>query len=253
MTADPQRTAEDRSTTAKRPRAFLDANVLRGQLTTDVPLSLADERLFSPRWSQEVLAEVKRNRPDGVSEAKIDARFDQMNKAFPAAMTSGYERLMPEMQADEKDKHVLAAAVHSESTVLVTENTKDFDPPSKGAHAMKVERTSAFLNRLLSESPKRVTSATNKMVDRNRREPQTMSELIDKMATQTDLKGFAHKLNDVVPEEDRGTNASLQTSRSMKAALEGIAQPKGAAVKPAETPEARKSVQGPEQGAEKDK
>jgi len=168
-------------------------------------------------------------------------------------MTSGYEGLMPEMQADEKDKHVLAAAVHSKSTVLVTENTKDFDPPSSGPNAMKVERTSAFLNRLLAEYPDRVTSAMNKMVDRNRREPQTMPELIDKMATQTDLKGFAHKLNDVVPEGDRGTNTSLQTSQSMKAAMEGIAEPKGAAVKPAQTPEARKSVQGPEQGAEKEK
>ncbi|TDO47816.1 PIN domain-containing protein [Kribbella sp. VKM Ac-2527] len=165
---------------ANRPRAFLDANVLRGQLTTDVLLTLAHERLFSPRWSQEVLAEVKRNRPDGVSEAKIDARFDQMNKVFPAAMTSGYERLMPEMQADEKDKHVLAAAVHSKSTVLVTENTKDFDPPSSGSNAMKVERTSAFLNRLLTESPDRVTSAMNKMVDRKREVADVLPEDADR-------------------------------------------------------------------------
>jgi hypothetical protein len=52
---------------AARPRAFLDANVLRGQLTTDVLLTLAHERLFTPKWSAEVLQEVKRNRPDGVT------------------------------------------------------------------------------------------------------------------------------------------------------------------------------------------
>jgi predicted nucleic acid-binding protein len=237
---------------ANPPRAFLDANVIRGQLTNDVLLTLAHDRLFSPRWSEQVLDEAKRNRPENVSEAKIDSRFAQMNRVFSAAMTTGYEGLMPEMQADEKDKHVLAAAVHSKSTVLVTENTKDFNPPPSGPNAMKVERASAFLNRLLEENPDRVKAALNKMLARNRSEPQTMPQLIDKMASQTELKGFAHKLNEAVPEKDRGTHPSLQTSRSMKAAMEGMAPAQGAAEKPVTTPEARKSVQGPEAGTEKE-
>jgi predicted nucleic acid-binding protein len=127
-------------------QAFLDANVLRGQLTTDVLLTLADKGAFEPRWSQEVLAEVRRNRPPNLSEAAIDRRLSQMNRAFPQAMVSGYEHLMPQMRADEKDKHVLAAAVHVEATLLVTENVKDFDPPTTGPHAMHVDRTSQFLN-----------------------------------------------------------------------------------------------------------
>lgn len=163
-------------------RAFLDANVLRGQLTTDVMLSLAHAKLFKPQWSEQVLDEVRRNRPAGVPENRIDSRFAQMNKIFPTAMTSDYEHLVPQMRADEKDKHVLAAAVHSGSDVLVTENVKDFDPPATGPHAMPVERTSAFLNRLLEEKPERVVEAMNKMVARNRREPTTMPELLDKMA-----------------------------------------------------------------------
>jgi len=131
---------------------------------------------------------VRRNRPDGVPESSIDSRFAQMNKIFPAAMTSGYEPLMPQMQADEKDKHVLAAAVQSGSGVLVTENVKDFDPPASGHYGMQVERTSAFLSGLLEENPDQVVEAMNKMVARNRREPTTMPELIDKMASQQDLK-----------------------------------------------------------------
>lgn len=133
--------------------AFLDANVLRGQLTTDVMLSLADNNLYEPQWSAEVLAEVKRNRPAGVTAERADARFARMADAFPEAMITDYEHLMPEMRADEKDKHVLAAAVHGEADVLVTENTKDFDPPTDGPYAMKVERTSEFVNHLLDEHP----------------------------------------------------------------------------------------------------
>jgi predicted nucleic acid-binding protein len=236
---------------AEPRKAFLDANVLLGQLTTDTMLSLAHARLFEPQWSEKVLDEVRRNRPDGVPESSIDSRFAQMNKIFPAAMTSGYEPLMPQMQADDKDKHVLAAAVQSGSDVLVTENVKDFKPPARGPHAMPVERTSAFLSRLLEENPDRVIEAMNKMVARNRREPTTMPELIDKMATQQDLKGFAHKLNEAVPPEQRGSHPNLIVGKAMQTsasiALDGVAPAKGAAAKPVTTPEASQSKQNKDQ------
>ena len=232
-------------------KAFLDANVLRGQLTTDTLLSLANARLFEPHWSEQVLEEVRRNRPAGVLESSIDSRFAQMNKIFPAAMTSGYEPLMPQMRADEKDKHVLAAAVQSGADVLVTENVKDFDPPTSGQYAMPVERTSAFLNRLLEENQDQVVEAMNKMVARNRREPTTTPELVDKMATQQDLKGFAHKLNEAVPPEQRGSHPSLAVGKATKTsasiALDGIALAKGSAVKPVTTAEARQSKQKTDQ------
>jgi hypothetical protein len=209
--------------------------------------SLAHARLFEPHWSEQVLDEVHRNRPDGVPQGRIDSRFAQMNKIFPAALTSGFEPLMPQMQADEKDKHVLAAAVQSGADVLVTENVKDFHPPASGQYAMPVERTSEFLSRLLEESPDQVVEAMNKMVARNRREPTTMPELIDKMATQQDLKGFAHKLNEAVPPEQQGSHPSLAAGRATKTsasiALDGVAPAKGAASKPVTTPEASQSKQ----------
>lgn len=172
---------------ADRRRAFLDANVLRGQLTTDVLLTLAYDERFDARWSQGVLDEVRRNRPPGLPEASIDRRLATMNKAFPRAMVSGHDHLMPDMRADPKDQHVLAAAVHSESDVLVTENIKDFDPPKSGPHAMQIERTSDFLNRLLDDQPEEVVAAMNEMISRTSREPNSMSALIDKMAEQQDL------------------------------------------------------------------
>ena len=64
-------------------RAFLDANILRGHLQTDVLLTLADKGAFQPRWSAQVLDEVRRNRPPRLSEQAIDHRLNQMNLAFP--------------------------------------------------------------------------------------------------------------------------------------------------------------------------
>ncbi|NIK60927.1 hypothetical protein [Kribbella shirazensis] len=59
-------------------RAFLDANVIRGQQTTDVLLSLAAAGVFEPRWTEQVIDEMRRNRPPGVSETAIDKRITRM-------------------------------------------------------------------------------------------------------------------------------------------------------------------------------
>ncbi|GAB3824378.1 PIN domain-containing protein [Kribbella italica] len=194
-------------------RAFLDANVLRGSLQTDVLLTLAFRDEFQPRWNAEVMDEVRRNAPQGLPAGAIERRIAQMNQAFPQAMVERIDSLEQQMQADPKDKHVLAGAVHSNSTVLVTENTKDFNPPSTGPHAMQVQRLSKFLSDLTRENPARMVEAMREMVGRNQRDPNTVSALIDKMAKQQDLRGFAQTLNSVVPEQDRGTSPQLTQGR----------------------------------------
>jgi hypothetical protein len=229
-------------------RAFLDANVIRGQLTNDILLSLAEQDLLNPRWSQTVLDEMRRNRPAGVTEQRIDRRIAAMNTYFPRAMTSGHDHLIPEMQADAKDKHVLAAAVHSRSDVLVTDNVRDFSPPSTGPYAMRVERVSQFLNRKLHEEPARVVATLQTMVDRNRLDPRTMPALIDKMATQPELLPFAQKLNESVPPAHRGSHEALATNQQIgriqtqaSAAFDGIAPADGAVIKPPRSnPETRR-------------
>lgn len=228
-------------------RAFLDANVIRGQQTNDVLLSVADQGVFEPRWTENVIDEMRRNRPPGVSEKAIDRRISMMNGAFPDAMTEAPpQELQDQMQADPKDTHVLAGAVHSESAVLVTDNLKDFSPPSSGPNAMRVESLNQFLNRKLDEEPERVQAGLQNMVDRNQRDPKTMSALIDTMAEGQELRSFAQKLNTVVPEDQRGTSPLLtanQRGSAQYTALEGVARP-GTTQAPETTPEARKSTGG---------
>jgi PIN domain len=211
-------------------QAFLDANVIRGQLTNDILLSLADRDVFEPRWTRGVLDEMRRNRPPGVPEERIDRRIGQMNRAFPDAMVTGHEPLIERMHADEKDKHVLAGAVHGGADVLVTENVKDFNPPSSGEDVMRVEKLSQFLSRKLEQNPERVVPALRAMVDRNRLDPRTMPALIDKMAKMPELRGFAQKLNAAVEPHERGTAPVLAANqrKAASAALDGIADARGA-------------------------
>jgi hypothetical protein len=239
-------------------RAFLDANVIRGQQTTDILLSLAYRDVFEPRWTQHVIDEMRRNKPEDLSMADIDRRIRIMNRAFPRAMTEEPPRdLQDQMQADPKDKHVLAGAVHSESDVLVTDNLKDFDPPSSGPNAMRVEGLNQFLNRTLEEDPERVQVALQGMLQRYERDPRTMSALIDTLAEGQELQDFAQKLNSVVPPEQRGTSEALtaaQPGSARYAALEGMADP-GTVQAPTTTPETGKAT-GPNveksKGAEQD-
>jgi hypothetical protein len=234
--------------------AFLDANVIRGQQTTDVLLSMASRQAFQPRWTQHVLDEMRRNRPPDLSEADIDRRINTMNRAFPDAMTEAPPQgLQDQMRADAKDKHVLAGAVSSESDVLVTDNFKDFDAPSSGPHAMRVEALNQFLSRKLHEDPQRVQGALQEMLNRYKRDPRTMSALIDAMAEGQELQGFAQQLNAVVPEGQRGSSPALTADlrgTAQYVAFEGVVQP-GAASAPAEAPEARKATGG--RGLEKGK
>lgn len=226
-------------------RAFLDANVIRGQQTNDILLSLADNQVFEPRWTQQVIDEMRRNRPPGLSEKAIDRRITMMNAAFEDAMTEAPpQELQDQMQADPKDKHVLAGAVASESDVLVTDNLKDFDPPSSGPHAMRVEGLNQFLSRKLEEDPERVQEGLQDMLRRSRRDPRTMSALIDTMAEGQELNDFAKQLNAVVPPEQRGSSPALagnQRGSAQYTALEGVARP-GNVQAPTSTPEARKST-----------
>jgi predicted nucleic acid-binding protein len=210
----------------RRPeRVFLDANIIRGQLTTDILMCMAANKVLDPRWSERVMQEARDHRPPNLTEEAINHRFDAMNGYFRHAMVTGFEHREAEMQTrDEKDRHVLAAAVHSGCATLVTENDRDFKVSSVQPDAMRVERLSDFLNRKLDQQRGRVVAALHTMLNRNRENPRTMPELIDTMAQQEALKGFARELNQRMPPEQRGTALSSPTA----VALEGIAPAEGA-------------------------
>lgn len=128
---------------------------------------------------------------------------------------------MPEMQVrDEGDRHVLAAAVHSSCTTLVTENDGDFNPPATGRNHIRVERLSDFLSRKLDEEPNRTRAGLQSMLERNKWSPRTFPELIDKMAGQQPLKAFARELNIRLLADQRGT--ALSSSNAV--ALDGVEQ-----------------------------
>jgi len=68
-----------------------------------------------------------------------------MRRSFPDAEVAGYATLIDSMTCDEKDRHVLAAAVRSDAEVLVTFNVTDFPEASVKSYDIEVVSPDDFL------------------------------------------------------------------------------------------------------------
>jgi predicted nucleic acid-binding protein len=141
--------------------AVLDANVLYPMPLCDTILTCAEVELFTPRWSADILEEVRRNLvADGrCTPAKALRRIAIMNAAFPEADVRGYEGLTDAMTNEEGDRHVLAAAIRSDADCIVTRNLRDFPLSSREHYGLRAISPDRFLLDLLETDPFAVRSA----------------------------------------------------------------------------------------------
>ena len=139
---------------------FLDTCVLYPVTLADLILRIAEAGVFRPHWSADILDELTRNLADipGVGPESAARRVDAMVAAFPDASVTGYESLVDGMSCHEKDRHVLAAAVHSDCQVIVTFNLKDFPPESLDTHRLEVVSPDDFLLDQVDLYPRAVTT-----------------------------------------------------------------------------------------------
>ncbi len=141
------------------PVAVLDACVLFPASLRDTLLRLAETpRQYTPKWSDQILEEVTRNlvRRRNLAPEKIAHLIGQIENHFPEARITGYRKLVDTMTNDPKDRHVLAAAVHSGAQTIVTFNLKDFPADSLSEWGIKARHPDDFLIELLSHDPEPV-------------------------------------------------------------------------------------------------
>ncbi len=135
---------------ANRFTAVLDACVLVGALKRNFLLSLAEAELYRPRWSTAILDETERAietviNNKGINDAQKKAKFarEGMEAAFADARIDGYESLISSFSGlpDKDDAHILAVAVKTKASIIVTDNLKDF--PEKILNPLEIEAKSA--------------------------------------------------------------------------------------------------------------
>ncbi|HMJ91826.1 MAG TPA: PIN domain-containing protein [Candidatus Acidoferrum sp.] len=136
----------------------LDACVLANPGVCDLFLRLAEPpRLYLPRWSRKIFDEVHR-----VQTTKLPKPFPpeladhwrrEVTKHFPEAFIEGYEPIEPQMGNHEKDRHVLAAAVHGHAFLIVTFNLRDFPLDAISRWNVEAKHPQDYLLTLYSMSP----------------------------------------------------------------------------------------------------
>src|ERR1051326_46836 len=161
------------------PLVVLDACVLANFSLCDILLRLAEPpRLYEPKWSEEIIRETTRTLeaklgwPTSLSaylQTELRANFDE-------AWIIGYEALIPRMTNDEKDRHVLAAAVHGQAPVIVTFNLRHFRSRHLKPWGIRALHPQSFLIEIFRQEESLVmTKLEQQAADRGR----TLRRLLD--------------------------------------------------------------------------
>lgn len=140
-------------------RIFLDACVLANFGVCDLLLRLSERpRLIVPHWSAEVLAEVRRTHVEALRwpPALADSFQTSIRQAFPDAEVAGYESLLPALTNDEKDRHVLAAAIRGNCPLILTFNRKHFPAEALQPWGLGASHPQDYLLILYEMEPKQV-------------------------------------------------------------------------------------------------
>ena len=153
---------------ADRFTALLDACVLGGALRRNMLLSLAEAGLFRPRWSARILDEtqkaisvITKGATDGSRQRKA------IEAAFPESLVTGYEVFEDELDLpDPNDNHVLAAAISTSASVIVTDNLADFPEVALAHHAIDAISADDFIADTIELDPSESILALRRMRER---------------------------------------------------------------------------------------
>lgn len=128
---------------------LFDSCVLYQAPVRDLLLQLASQGLFRARWSKQIQEEwmknLLENRPD-LDEKRLKHTCDLMNRSILDCIVEDYENLISAISLpDQNDVHVLAAAIKSQSQVIVTFNISDFPEETLKNYDIEIQHPDTFL------------------------------------------------------------------------------------------------------------
>ena len=144
------------------PIVLLDANLLYPFHLRNLLIQLGVERLFDVRWTEAIHEEWIGNLgADGrATRERLTRTLDIMRRVLPGADVRGYEnRIAGLILPDAGDRHVLAAAIEANASILLTFNLADFPPATLATHAVAARHPDDFLRELHANDPEAVEAA----------------------------------------------------------------------------------------------
>ncbi|OIN57043.1 PIN domain-containing protein [Arsenicibacter rosenii] len=152
--------------------AVLDTNVVFPVVIRDLLFWFAYYDLYTPKWSRTIFDEWQEVMiRKGISEPEAAKRVNKANLAFPDALVRNYESLIPTLALpDEKDRHVLAAAIRANANIIVTNNLKDFPDEYLATFDLKAVAADDFLTDIIDLNHDKALRAFKELV-LNKRNP----------------------------------------------------------------------------------
>ena len=143
--------------------AVLDANVLYSAMLRDLFMRLAVGFVFQPKWTAEIQDEwirnVLKNRPDLTRET-LERTRALMERYGGDWDVGDYAGLLPTLSLpDADDRHVLAAAIAAQVSLIVTFNLSDFPQAALSPYSVRALHPDAFLVELLDATPELFVAA----------------------------------------------------------------------------------------------
>ncbi|MGP5569083.1 PIN domain-containing protein [Pseudomonas helleri] len=168
--------------------AFYDANVLYPAPLRDFLMHLALTGVYRARWSALVHEEWKRNllinRPE-LTREQLERTSSLMDKAIPGCLVTEYEPLIAGLALpDADDRHVLAAAIKCNASVIVTFNLKDFPKDALDAFDIEPLHPDDFIADLWDLDQAAVLEAAQRQRASLKNPPHSAREYLDKLLQQ---------------------------------------------------------------------
>lgn len=144
--------------------ALADANVLIPRTLRDYFVYAAKVGALQIHWSQPILDEMSRNlcAKFGFSDDDANELELRLTEYLPRALVELRKRdtqRAAEVDMDAKDRHVLAAALSANATILLTQNTKHFPKAWLAERGIELLTPGELLVRLAAEHPDELRQA----------------------------------------------------------------------------------------------
>jgi hypothetical protein len=164
----------------------LDTCVLFPPSMRDLLLTLAALDAYSVRWSDEILTELSRTvtetYPDIDPQQFEATTIAAIRAAFPDAVVTGWEALVPEAEAD----------------TIVTLNVRDFAGRALSERDVRVVTPGQLMLELLDDVPEFVVTAVVEMAARKHKPPMTVGDVLDALARHPDLVDLVGRLQELL-------------------------------------------------------
>lgn len=164
--------------------AFLDSCVLYPFSLRDILLQYSVDGFFQAKWSVKVRQEVIRNveAKNPQTKGKLKRTFDLMEEAVPDFLATPSLETINEISGtttDQKDVDILAAAIDSGCSHMVTSNLKDFDISHSMGRGVFIIHPDEFLEAVISGNLIRARVGFDSVVSRYKNPKRTKDEFCD--------------------------------------------------------------------------